>query len=311
LPIKLKVKRSREPLKISLLTNNSISIDTLLIPKVGDLFSAGNIPTIPLLGAGYWIDLTNDKRFAYPRNIFINTIDDLDEVDYKTSRYIAKHQITDENEKAEIYDKFKKLKAKDYDFKQSVEKLHNYRFNLVAGRVRFNLIMPSIYQNGISTKNPEVKSFKTQGVGFNLGFGLDYFYNTNHFLTYESSLKTSSWAFWSIPDINPKKIDFTLRNGFRKNRMEYSLGLSFNYVDYTYKIPDENLGSIRPFFSDDDKTEFRENYRTLGFSTLVSYQLTSALFIGFRYDPTVLSFRNIGNQLNYEHVFGLDLRFKF
>lgn len=311
LPAKIKVKRSKDSLKISLLTDTTTPKDTILIPKVGDLFSAGNIPTIPLLGAGYWIDLTNDKRFAYPKNIFFNTIDNLDEVAYRTSRYIAKYNIVDETKQAKIFDKYKNLKAIDDGIKNRIDKRNNYRFNPKEGRVRFNLLIPSIYHNGISNQNPDVDEFKLQMVGFSFGIGFDYFYKNNRFLTLDSSVKSSSIVWWNIPDSNPIKYDISLRKGHRINRIEYSYGLTFNYIDYYYSLPQIEYRQTQPFFSDDNKSEHYEKYQSIGFTTLINYQLTSALYVGFRYDPSVFSFRKSGAKFNYEHVFGLDLRFKF
>lgn len=312
LPANIYVKRSKNPLKMTYQSNTK-QVDTLLKARHGALFVLGNVLSAPAFGAGYIVDLTNHKRFRYKKNIFFNDKDSLQTYELNAERYLAKRNIVDEAQKDSVHQKFKtNFFAADAKRKLSEAKEFK-KFNPTAGTLRFNLQPPTLFMIGLSNENGNVDSFSNTVGGAGFGLGFDYYYKNNRFFSFETSVKGNLFdiMWWSSYDIKAFKYDISLRNGHRWKRFEASYGISFVYTDYDYKIPVVYETPITSYMSDDNKRNYDVNYRSLGFSTLFNYQLTSVMFVGIRYNPSVYSFRQTGNGFNYEHVLGFDYRIKF
>lgn len=312
LPAEVLLKRDKLPVKITYYSYNK-QMDSIVEPKIGPVFYLLNIPTIPAFGAGYWIDLSNKKRFGYPKNIFFNTKDSLEVYEFKAERYIAKNQITDETEQEAI-----RLKIKTH-YLASEEKRHKNeakeykRYNPSAGTFRFYIAPPTLFLIGLSKENPNLDSFKNSVGGVSFGLGGDYYYKSNRFVSMELSHKRNRFdpGIFGSYGLTAHKLDASVRKGHRWNRFELSYGLSLTYTDYSYEIYKAPYGDIRPYMSEDDGEYIQSNYRTLGFSTVFNYQLTSVMFVGIRYNPAVYSFRIGRNGWDYEHIIGIDYRLKF
>lgn len=312
LPASVHVTRSKEPLEIVYQSENK-QIDTLLEAEKGPLFYLANIPSIPAFGVGYWVDLTTQKRFKYRKNIFFNDKDSLEIYEFRADRYLAKHHIADGEQKQHIHEKFKKdYLASDANRKIRQEKEFK-RLNPTEGSFRFNIQPPTLFLVGLSKENGNVNSFSNTVGGAGFGLGFDYYYKNDRFIGLETSVRGNLFdiMWWSSYDIKAFKYDMSLRKGHRWKRYEVSYGVSFVYTDYDYKVPYTYQYPITTFTSDDNKRNYDVNYRSLGFSTLFNYQLTSVMFVGIRYNPSVYSFRKTGNGLDYEHVLGIDYRIKF
>lgn len=312
LPASVYVTRSKEPLEIVYQSENK-QIDTLLEAEKGPLFYLANIPSIPAFGVGYWVDLTTQKRFKYRKNIFFNDKDSLEIYEFRADRYLAKHHIADEEQKQHIHEKFKKDYLASVANRKIRQEKEFKRLNPTEGSFRFNIQPPTLFLVGLSKENEKVDRFSNTvgGVGFGLGF--DYYYKNNRFFGFETSVKGNVFdiMWWSSHNRESFKYDISLRNGHRWKRFEASYGVSFTYSTYNYKVRNEYYGEIKPFMSDDNSRSFHTDYRTLGFSTLFNYQLTSVMFVGIRYNPSVYSMRQTGGALDYEHVLGIDYRIKF
>ncbi len=312
LPTKIELLRSKKPVTISYQSENK-QFDTIVPSKTGPLFYLGNLVTSPFFGAGYWVDLMNHKRYQYRKNIFINNKDGLEIQEYKADRYIAKRNITDTVKqleiRAHINKHFEAVAAK----KEIKAKREFEKFNPTEGTFRFNIQPPTLFLIGLSNKNGNVDSFSNTVGGAGFGLGFDYYYKNDRFVGLETSLRGNVFdiMWWSSYDIKAFKYDMSLRKGHRWKRFEASYGISFVYTDYDYKKPYDYNSPIKTFTSDDNKRNYDVNYRTLGFSTLFNYQLTSVMFVGLRYNPSVYSFRTTGNGFDYEHVIGIDYRIKF
>src|SRR5690606_15996766 len=61
LPAKIKLVRDKQPVTISYRSANK-QFDSIIKSKISPVFSAINLTTIPVFGAGYLVDLTNKKR---------------------------------------------------------------------------------------------------------------------------------------------------------------------------------------------------------------------------------------------------------
>lgn len=311
LPAKIELLRSKKPVTISYKSTNK-QFDTVVPAKTGPLFYLGNLVTSPFFGAGYWIDLMNHKRYQYRKNIFINDKEGLEIQEYKADKYIAKRAITDTVKQQEIRENINKhFEAVDAKRKER-EAREFKRFNPTEGTFRFFIAPPTISFIGLSAKNPNLEEFSNFVGGVGFGFGGDYYYKNKRFISLELSNRVNQFDdfWWSGHEVLARKLDLSVRKGHRVNRFEYSYGASITYTDYEYSLPRNNV-PIKPFMSDDGKRYFNDSYRTIGFSTLFNYQLTSVMFVGVRYNPSVYSFRKTGNGFDYEHVIGIDYRIKF
>lgn len=312
LPAKIEVLRSKNPLLISYNSNNK-NFDTIIRSGKGPVFYLGNLPTIPLLGVGYWVDLTNQKRFKYPKNIFINDKDDLEIQEYKADRYIAKHAITDTVRQNEIRENINNHFA-SADAKRERRAAREFKkFNPTEGSFRFNIQPPTLFLMGLSNENVNIDTFTNTDGGVSFGLGFDYYYKNNRFISLETSLKGNLFDmfWWPEYDFRAFKYDLSLRKGHRWKRFEVSYGISFVFTDYYYKKPYKYEYPITSYTSDDSRKIYDANYRALGFSSVFNYQLTSVMFVGLRYNPSLYSFRLKGNGFDYEHVVGIDYRIKF
>ena len=311
LPAKVKLLRTNKPVTLSYQSENK-QFDTIIPSKSGPLFYLGNLVTSPFFGAGYWVDLMNHKRFQYKKNIFINDKNGLLIQEYKADRYIAKRNITDtvrQNEIRENINKHFEAVAAKKAFKAQRE---FKRFNPTAGTFKFFMAPPTLSLIGLSAKNPNLDQFNNFVGGVGFGLGGDYYYKDNRFISLELSNRVNQFDdfWWSGHEVLARKLDISVRKGHRKNRFEYSYGISYTYTDYNYSLPRDN-SPIKPFMSDDNRRHFTDSYSALGFSTLINYQLTSVMYIGVRYNPSIYSFRSSGKSFDYEHIIGFDYRLKF
>ena len=314
LPAKIKLLRSKKPITLSFQSANQ-QFDTIISSKSGPLFYLGNIVTSPLFGVGYWVDLTNKKRYQYKKNIFLNDKEGLELYEYKADKYIAKREITDSLKQVEIRENIKKHVEVTAIKKQKNDAIEFKRFNPTAGTFRFNIQPPTLSIIGLSKENMKIDRFTNSLGGAGFGMGFDYYYKNNRFFATDLSVRANVFdvMWWSSNDRESFKHDLSFRKGHRLKRFEFSYGLSFTYSTYNYKKYNYNNQEIKPMMSDDDddSRKFYTNYRTIGFSSLFHYQLTSVMYVGIRYNPSIYSFRATGNGFDYEHVIGIDYRLKF
>lgn len=298
LPANIYIKRSKNPLKMSYQSNTK-QVDTLLKARHGALFVLGNVLNAPAFGAGYIVDLTNHKRFRYKKNIFFNDKDSLQTYELNAERYLAKRNIVDEAQKDSVHQKFK-TNFFAADAKRKLREAKEFkRYNPTAGTFKFNIQPPTLSLMGFSKENTDVDYFSNSVGGMGFGIGGDYYYKNQQFISLDLSHRLNQFNppyVDSEYDFIAHNINFSLRKGHRLNRIEYSYGLSFNlfFNEYTK-----------------DNRSFLDSYNTLGFSTLFSYQLTSVMFVGIRYNPSVYSFKSINKGFDYGHIVGFDYRIKF
>lgn len=311
LPAKIKLVRDKKPVTISYRSTNK-QFDSIIKSKISPVFSAINLTTIPAFGAGYLVDLTNKKRFAYPKNIFFNDKDSLEIYEQRVEEHIYRHNITDQEKIEDLHYHFKRSYFKEERARKLKEEKNFKRFNPTAGTFKIFIAPPTLSLVGFSSKNPNIDQFSNFVGGIGFGFGFDYYYKNNRFVSMELSNRANQFEdfYWSSHDVMAHKLDFSLRKGHRIHRFEYSYGVSITYTNYKYSLP-FNGSPIKPFMSDDERRHFTESYKTAGFSSLINYQITPIMYIGIRYNPAIYSFRKSGNGFDYEHVIGLDYRLKF
>jgi hypothetical protein len=79
-PAKLIVKRSKEDLRVQLAID-SVKKEVFIPSKLSTVFWAGNLFS-PAIMTGYLIDLTNQKRYTYPRSVYFD-FDSLDQINFR------------------------------------------------------------------------------------------------------------------------------------------------------------------------------------------------------------------------------------
>lgn len=313
LPTKIKLLRDKTPVTISYQSANK-KLDTIVNGKLSPVFKSVNLSTAYFLGVGYFVDLTNKKRFSYPSNIFFNDNPNAKVYENRAEEYIIRKNITDNDKIEEIRSVFKRNYFSDQRKLAKKEEKEFQRFNPKVGKFRMFIAPPTLSLIGFSSKNPNIEQFNNFVGGIGFGFGADYFYKENKFISVEISNRANQFDpfYWSDYDVYAHKLDLSVRKAFKKNRFEYSYGFSFTYTDFEYKLPREK-NIIKPLmtFEDDDRIGIKKNYVTLGFSSLANYQISSIMFIGLRYNPSIYSFRSSGSGFDYEHVISIDYRLKF
>lgn len=298
LPAKIKLLRSKKPVTLSYQSENK-QFDTIVSAVKGPVFYLGNLPSLPFFGVGYWVDLTTQKRFKYPKNIFLNDKDGLEIQEYKADRYIAKRNITDTVRQLEIRENINKHFAAA-DAKRKVREQREFkRYNPTEGAFKFNIQPPTLSLMGFSSKNTNVDYFSNSVGGMGFGIGGDYYYKDNRFISLELSHRVNQFSppgLHTEYDFLAHNLNISLRKGHRWQRLEYSYGLAFNLFDTEYSQGNRSVYNT---------------YNTLGFSGLFSYQLTSVMYIGVRYNPSVYNLKSFNKGFDYGHVLGIDYRIKF
>lgn len=298
LPAKIKLLRSKKPITLSYQSENK-QFDTIVHAVKGPVFYLGNLPSLPFFGVGYWVDLTTQKRFKYPKNIFLNDKDGLLIQEYKADRYIAKRNITDTVRQNEIRENINKHFAA-VDAKRKVREQREFkRYNPTEGTFRFNIQPPTLSLMGFSSKNANVDYFSNSVGGMGFGIGFDYYYKDNRLISLDLSHRVNQFnppGLHTEYDFLAHNLNISLRKGHRYKRLEYSYGLAFNLFDNEYSQGNRSVYNT---------------YNTLGFSGLFSYQLTSVMYIGVRYNPSVYNLKSFNKGFDYGHVLGIDYRIKF
>lgn len=313
LPAKIKLLRDKTPVTISYQSANK-QLDTIVKGKLSPVFKSMNLTTTYFFGIGYLVDLTNKKRFSYPSNIFFNDNSNAKTYENRAEEYIIRKNITDEDKIDEIRFVFKRNYFSDQRKLAKKQEKEYKLYNPAVGKFRIFIAPPTLSLIGLSSKNPNIDQFNNFVGGIGFGFGADYFYKENQFVSFEISNRANQFDDFYISDhdVLAHKLDFSVRKAYKVNRFEYSYGASFTYTDYEYKLP-RDKNTIKPLMTIDDdvRERFKNNYITLGFSSLVNYQISPLIFIGLRYNPSIYSFRKSTNGFDYEHVISIDYRLKF
>jgi len=317
LPAYIGVFRDKIPTTINY-NLNGVEQDTVLKGKVDQFYYLVNLSSLPAFGVGYLADLTNKKRFEYPKRIFLNAKEGLSVSDIRSEKKITLKGITDSVKIKDIYTKEALKYQNELIDLEKAQKDYYKRIYPKKGKMFFNLMLPSLYMMGFSDKNPSLNKYKYFVGGINFGFAWDYFYKEDNFLTVDLSHKVSSFdPFFgsSYEEIYIHKIEFALRKGHKKGRLEYSYGINYNYNFYQYEVPRfvDPLSPV-PYTSIEEDPYFRKehaNFQTIGFSGLINYQVMPRIFIGVRYNPSIYTFGYARNGFEYQDVIGLDFRMKF
>lgn len=276
LPAKVIVKRSRKELPIELVSDSLIKKYTLT-PSVNGKFVFGNLLFFQLFPAAYITDFTNQKRFYYQDNVFLDTQD---------SVRIIKTDLS------KAFSGFKHHFTKKYPTKK--------------GQINFVLALP--YVNTFHFE-PSGENYvnKTGFLGFSSG--IEYFYTDKRYFSanfravtnFDLPFPAPLDQFGEYERLNSFSFGFTHNHKIKR----FSVGYGLNYSkNVWYKHYDKY------FVEPGDKTGITKTNKTLGATLNGYYQISSFFHIGLNYNQ---SFINMGksSESKPENVISLDFVFKF
>jgi hypothetical protein len=275
LPAKVIVKRSKKELPIELVSD-SLTTKYTLLPSVDGKFVFGNLAFFELLPAAYITDFTNQKRFYYQGNVFLDTQD---------SVRIIKTNIS------KAFSGFKNHFTKEYPTKKG----------------QFNFVLALPYVNTFHFK-PSGENYINKTGFFGFSAGIEYFYTTKRYFSanfravsdFELPFPVPLEQFDEYERLNSFSFGITHNHKIRR----FSVGYGLNYSrNVWHKHYDEY------FLEPGDETGITKDNRTLGATLNSYYQMGSFFYIGLNYNQSFLNLEK-SSQSKPENVISLDFVFK-
>jgi len=268
LPTTVTVLRSKKELPVTLITN-SATTNILLQPKVNPWFIYGNLAFGIL---GYPIDLTNNKRFYYGREILLDNINN------------------------------------NKDSLQAREKIDYFKRDFPTHKGQINITASIPYANGFYLQ-PHNEPAKSSFGFFGFSIGAEYFYKDTKFLKFTAGSSIDFEFPFPAPLDHFDSYEtvtatnFTLTNNHKIGRFTFGYGL--NYAIYAWRIinPDHTF----PAYGPESRTR---NSHAYGLSLNAYHQFSKSVFLGVVYNPTFVNSFPV-TQFKYQHAVSLDLLFKF
>lgn len=275
-PTKLVVERSKEPLFLTL-EKDSIRSKIIIPGRLSPEFWFGNIFNGSFF-AGYLIDLSNNKRFKYPGNVYCDI----------NSPYIV-----------------------NYRFKPS-----EYPTNVLSQQFQSNLKRNFTGERGtinLKLSIPEGNSFvinKETHIGNTFGFlgitsELDYYYKDKKYFGIGAGTLTD----FIIPFPAPYDVMgeyersfgsyLDILHGFDIHRFSFNYGMSISKYSYYKRITEE----LYPNYVDSLLYSKKENRIGLSFSS--KFKITNYFNCGIKYVPSLCTLKS--NEFRYGHFLFLDI----
>ena len=281
LPSKAVITRSKENLNFKILQNDTIVNDTILKPKLSNMFWYGNAGQFLYLAPIAWlIDLNTEKRFTYGKYIFIDSLGNIQKLNKLFS-----------DKYAEIY--FKKHKQRDFNILLAIPHINFFHLN------------------------PLNETPRSMGGFWGFGIGAEYFYKNNKALQLRGDAITDIFIpvpaaidfDESVPRESCYAFNVNLTDNFHIKRFQLGYGLNFAkntwiYHGY-YEKPHWKLEEDEKPVWIDGKTKTN---KMLGLALNTYYRFTNHFYFGVIYRPSFLELSN--PKLKYEHSISLDFLWK-
>lgn len=279
-PSKLIVERSRQPLSLTV-EKDDLKREIIIPRKLSPAFWIGNIVNCTLY-AGFLMDLSNDKRFKYPSNIYFD-INSPKPIDFK-----YKHAYTPINV----------LSQKSYTQQKK-------RFTGERGTLNLKLSIPEGNFFVINKQTHIGNSFGFLGITT----GLDYYYKDKNYLGIGAGALTD----FIIPFPAPYDVwgeyersfgsYYDILHGFDIRRFSFNYGLSISKYSYYKRITEE----LFPDYVDYLLYSKIENRIGLSFSS--KYKLTNYFNLGIKYIPSFYTLKT--NEFRYGHLLFFDIALNY
>jgi len=269
LPNKIKVTRSNLDLNLTLITD-TLNLDYTIKSSPNPTFLYLNLVGMQMAPLNYAVDFTNKKRFYYGKNVYLNSKDSLLIIEPRASKFYTDFF-------AETYPKNKN---------------------------DINLVFSIPYVNGFYFR-PQGYGKKSNTGFFGISAGLEYFYKSNKFLSFNASASTDFLAPVPVPVHYDGAYDkmnsiyFTLTDNLKINRLSIGYGLNYSINNWIF-IDDSDI---------ENEIEIKTKNKSIGLTTNVYFQLGKKFFVGIIYRPTFYNLKPKG-EFEYEHLISLNFTFK-
>lgn len=277
-PAKLRVNRSKEPAVIHL--NKDGQTRRFEIPsRIEWGFIYGNFMN-GSAGTGILVDLTNQRRFKYPENIYV----DMHDTTRTNYRLKTEYQLTNILIQPGFIHKRERFPRKKGEFRLGL----SYSIG-----------------NDIVLRRKDGMGKQSGFIGGNVG--LDYYYSEGKFYGLGYG-KITDFPFilptpirYTDPHARAWCTYFTVTKGF--DRARFSLGYGLSWVKYQWNLY-EKIPSTESF-----EETYKVEDRKIGFSLQPSFNFTESFSIGAKYLPSIYSIRN--HNFEYGHLLFLELILNF
>jgi len=270
LPANVTVKRSKDDLKVVLITD-SVTKKFTIKPRLNRQFVWGNLAYGPVALAGYFTDVTNPKRFYYGNEVLLNDFnaDNIIKAGGGINAYLKKKYPT--------------------------------------AKGQFNILISIPYVNGFYLQ-PHNEGVKKLGGFFGASIGAEYYYKDTKYVKFTVGSTIDFLAPVPAPvdydGVNQFAIayNFTVTDNYKLNRFTLGYGLNYSIYDWRLDNDDYKTQGILP-------APLNKINRGLGLLTSGYFQFSKAFFMGVVYNPTFITVSPV-TQFSYQHVISLDLLWK-
>lgn len=277
LPADVNVIRSKEDLKVTLLTD-TLQKDFVLKSGKSLSFMYGNLFLLFYAPVGYGVDMFSEKRFDYGYDIFLDPL---------SNDSIIR--------KATGPESFRSYFSKEYQTNK--------------GQVNLLFSLPWVNSFYMQPKF-EKPRFNTGFWGISLG--TEYFYKENKFIALTSGAVMDFFlSFPAAVDLSGEhelmsSVYVNLTNNHKTRRFTYGYGINYSKNRWMYSYTD--WGDPPPP-TRDPETVIRTNH-SVGLTLTGYHQFGKRFFMGLIYRPTFFQIHP-DVKFHYEHLISLDFVWKF
>lgn len=273
LPLTLKVKRSKNDLKIKLISD-SLTRDFIVKSSPNPAFIYGNLLWLEVSPAAYLIDFTNQKRFYYGKSVYLNIHDSVNVIRPPVSKF--------------YYNYFSK--------------------SYTTNKRQINLIFSIPYVNSFYLQPINEKSKSNTGF-WGISGGIEYYYENMKYISLTGNFVTD--FFVPVPaavDISGgyetmHSVYLSLTDNYKIKRFTFGYGLNYSINSWAYSYSDR--------FNPPPPTRepVRKSSQSFGFIINGYHQFGKHFFVGLIYRPSLVETYPT-TELKYEHLISLDFAWK-
>lgn len=274
LPAKVSVTRSKQNLELEVISD-SLQRNYTVKPITNRYFILNSYNLL-----GYFIDLTNPRRFYYGNSVFLQKSD--------TTTL---------------------LKAKSFkNITQSSNTSKSFQPDKHPGELLLNVSLPMV--NTFQIESYGLGTHKNSGF-LGIGLGLDYFYKTNRYIGVHASVAIDYMVPFPAPITYDSEHEhfsastISVTDNFNFNRFTFGYGIHYSIFNWNYHT--EEYDTNDGFYLYTEDISFKN--KAFGLQALVGYRLTNSLQIGLNYKPTFFTIEP-KSSLDYQHVLTFDLSWK-
>lgn len=297
LPTTIRLKRSKQPLKVTLLDTNAFTKEYILKPRFDPIAFSGNIMFFFYVAPiGYLIDYKTENGFYYGNHIFLDKND---------STGIFRPSSIKEFPSKQAREYFHKSFPKQKKQPQTALEYFSKSFPTHKGQINWTISLP--YVNNFHLK-PQDETLKNNTGFWGIATGLEYFYKDNKFLNTSLSLNSDIFVpFPASPGYDSEyetmsSIYISLNDNFKIKR--FSLGYGLNYSFNNWSLRNAGFDSIPPL-----REPITRISESIGLNANIYHQFGRKFFVGVIYRPTFFKI-SPKTRFEYEHLISFEFVWK-